>query len=61
MTDTTGAGDAFVGALSASLAAGAGLGEAVEFAVRVGAYAVQRFGTQQSYPTSTDDLPGGMK
>jgi ribokinase len=58
VTDTTGAGDAFVGALSASLAAGASLSEAVEFAVRVGAYSVQRFGAQSSYPTSTDELPG---
>lgn len=55
--DTTGAGDAFVGALSASLATGAALGEAVQFASRVGAYSVQRTGTQMSYPTSADVLP----
>lgn len=60
VTDTSGAGDAFVGALSAGLAAGASLSKAVEFAVRVGAYAVQRFGTQPSYPTSGDALPGVM-
>lgn len=29
-------------------------------AVRVGAYSVQRFGTQPSYPTSRDELPGVM-
>lgn len=61
VTDTTGAGDAFVGALSCRLAAGASLGEAVEFAVRVGAYTVQRFGTQLSYPTYEDELPEVMK
>ncbi|QDG65276.1 ribokinase [Pseudarthrobacter sp. NIBRBAC000502772] len=60
VADTSGAGDAFVGVLSASLAAGTSLSEAVEFAVRVGAYSVQRFGTQPSYPTSRDELPGVM-
>lgn len=57
VVDTSGAGDAFVGALSARLAAGTGLQEAVEFAVRVGAYAVQHYGTQPSYPTLADELP----
>lgn len=55
--DTTGAGDAFVGALSAGLAMGASLGEAVELASRVGAYSVQRRGAQPSYPTAADALP----
>lgn len=55
--DTTGAGDAFVGALSAGLAQGATLGEAVGLASRVGAYSVQRPGTQLSYPTAADMLP----
>lgn len=55
--DTTGAGDAFVGALSAGLARGATLGEAVELASRAGAYSVQRPGTQASYPTAADALP----
>ena len=58
VVDTAGAGDAFVGALSGRLAAGDSLGEAVEFASRVGAYSVQHLGTQLSYPTSTDELPG---
>ncbi len=55
--DTSGAGDAFVGALSAQLAAGASLLEAARFATRVGAYAVQGTGTQQSYPSVGDELP----
>ncbi|MDK8172190.1 ribokinase [Curtobacterium citreum] len=58
--DSSGAGDAFVGALAASLAAGADLAEAVRHAVRVGAYAVQHVGTQPSYPTLDDTLPGAV-
>lgn len=57
--DTTGAGDAFVGALSTRLADGAPLGEAVLFAVRVGAFAVTRPGAQPSYPRPDDRLPEG--
>ncbi len=49
--DTTGCGDAFTGALAARLVAGAGLVEAVEFAVLVGAYAATGHGAQPSYPT----------
>jgi ribokinase len=55
--DTAGAGDAFVGALSSRLAAGESLQNAVQLAVRVGAFAVQGRGTQPSYPTVTDLLP----
>ena len=55
--DSSGAGDAFVGALSAQLAAGVVLLQAVHFAVRVGAFAVRSRGTQASYPTLTDGLP----
>ena len=55
--DTSGAGDAFVGALSTGLAAGESLLEASRFAVRVGAFAVQGHGTQPSYPTQADVLP----
>lgn len=49
--DTTGAGDAFTGALAARLADGEPLAEAVRFAVRVGAASVTRAGAQPSYPT----------
>lgn len=55
--DTSGAGDAFVGALSGALAAGATLLEASRTAVRVGAFAVQGHGTQTSYPNLADELP----
>lgn len=49
--DTTGAGDAFVGALAARLAAGDSLEEAVPYAVLAGAVAVTREGAQSSLPT----------
>jgi len=55
--DSSGAGDAFVGALSARLAAGDTLGAAARLAVRVGAFAVQSRGTQPSYPQAGDILP----
>lgn len=50
VVDTTGAGDAFTGALAARLLKGDDLPEAVSHAVRVGAYAVQHPGAQPSYP-----------
>lgn len=49
--DTTGAGDAFVGALAARLSAGSPLAEAVPYAVRAGAAAVVHAGAQGSLPT----------
>jgi len=55
--DSSGAGDAFVGALAAGLAAGASLLEAARDAVRVGAFSVTGVGTQASYPTLDDELP----
>jgi ribokinase len=55
--DSSGAGDAFVGALSAALAGGSSLLEAAEEAVRVGAYSVTTAGTQPSYPGVDDELP----
>jgi len=45
--DTTGAGDAFCGALSAALAAGAGRREALQTALGAGADAVKHFGAQR--------------
>lgn len=50
--DTTGAGDAFVGALAAKLSNGASLQEAVSYAVRAGAAAVTKMGAQGTLPTS---------
>lgn len=47
--DTTGAGDAFVGAVAGELAAGMSLEGAVRFATAVSAVSVQRVGAQSSY------------
>ncbi|MFX0537173.1 ribokinase [Ornithinimicrobium sp. Y1847] len=55
--DTTGAGDAFTGALAARLLQGDNLRTAVAHAVRVGSYAVQHAGAQPSYPSLTQELP----
>jgi ribokinase len=51
VVDTTGAGDAFVGALATQLARGASLREAVAYAVRAGAAAVTKEGAQGALPT----------
>ncbi|MFG2222064.1 ribokinase [Streptomyces sp. NPDC048644] len=58
--DTTGAGDAFTGALATRLAHGDSLPDAARFAVRVGAAAVTKPGAQPSYPTlaELEELPG---
>lgn len=55
--DTTGAGDAFTGALAARLLDGVDVVDAVRHAVRVGAYAVQHHGAQPSYPSAAHELP----
>ncbi|MBP2475561.1 ribokinase [Crossiella equi] len=52
--DTTGAGDAFAGALAARLAAGEELLAACQFAVRAAAVSVTRRGAQPSYPTRNE-------
>ncbi|MCU1529885.1 MAG: ribokinase [Frondihabitans sp.] len=49
--DTTGCGDAFMGALAVRLAAGDDLADAARFAVRVGSLAATKEGAQGSYPT----------
>ena len=51
VVDTTGAGDAFVGALAYRLARGDTLEEAVSYAVRAGAAAVTKEGAQGALPT----------
>jgi ribokinase len=51
VVDTTGAGDAFVGALAARLAYDAPLEDAVAYAVRAGAAAVTEAGAQGALPT----------
>jgi ribokinase len=57
VVDTTGAGDAFTGALSLRLARGDGLADAARFAARVGAAAVRRPGAQSSFPTPEEVEP----
>ncbi|QYM64178.1 PfkB family carbohydrate kinase [Microbacterium sp. Se5.02b] len=52
--DTSGCGDAFLGALVERIAAGEPLVGAVRRAVLVGAYAATRRGAQSSYPTASD-------
>lgn len=52
VVDTTGAGDAFVGALAAAVAAGWSLPEGVTRAVAAGAIAVERAGAVPSMPTA---------
>jgi ribokinase len=49
--DTTGSGDAFLGALAHRLASGDDIADAARFAVQVGAFAATRPGAQASYPT----------
>jgi ribokinase len=49
--DTTGSGDAFLGALAHRLAQGDDLAAAGRFAVQVGSFAATRPGAQASYPT----------
>ena len=51
VVDTTGAGDAFVGALAVKLANGSSLKNAVSYAVRAGAAAVTKEGAQGALPT----------
>lgn len=57
VVDTTGAGDAFVGALAVRLLAGEPIVEAARFAARVGAFACTGRGAQPSYPRAHDPLP----
>jgi ribokinase len=51
VVDTTGAGDAFTGALCLRLARGDDLTTAARLAARVGAAAVRKAGAQSSFPT----------
>ena len=55
--DTTGSGDAFIGALALGLARGDDLTTAARLASRVGAFAATGEGAQPSYPTAADELP----
>ena len=52
--DTTGAGDAFTGAVAARLAAGDALADAARYASVAAALAATRKGTQTAYPSATE-------
>ncbi|WP_369133888.1 ribokinase [Modestobacter sp. I12A-02662] len=54
VVDTTGCGDAFLGALASRLALGEDPGTACRFAVQVGSFAATRPGAQESYPTAAE-------
>ncbi|ROQ36710.1 ribokinase [Frondihabitans sp. PhB188] len=54
VVDTTGAGDAFSGALVSSLAAGSDLEGAVRLGALAGSFAVRGIGAQSSYPRESD-------
>ncbi|WP_210495839.1 PfkB family carbohydrate kinase [Patulibacter sp. SYSU D01012] len=54
VVDTTGAGDAFNGALAARLAAGDALEDAVAYAARAAALAVGRPGAREGMPTAAE-------
>jgi ribokinase len=54
VVDTTGAGDAFTGALAVGLAVGRGITEAAAWGAAVAAYAVGRPGAQASFPRGSE-------
>ena len=54
VVDTTGAGDAFVGALAVMLGLQSSLEQAVSVGVQAGTYAVSSPGAQSSYPSRSD-------
>src|SRR5690606_10522332 len=54
VVDTTGAGDAFCGAVAARLLAGDALPEAVRFGVVAGALSATKPGAQSSIPTASE-------
>lgn len=56
-TDTTGAGDALVGAVAASIQAGTPLRDAVQLGVRAATASVRRPGSFPSYPTADELTP----
>ncbi|NKE57766.1 ribokinase [Lentzea sp. PSKA42] len=54
VVDTTGAGDAFAGALAARLTEGDNIVKAARYAVKVAALSVTKAGAQPSYPTAAE-------
>ncbi|HEY4349058.1 MAG TPA: ribokinase [Gaiellaceae bacterium] len=60
VADTTGAGDAFVGALAVRLRAGDEVASAAAFALTVASFSVGRSGTMPSFPSGDDLLPSTL-
>ena len=54
VVDTTGAGDAFVGAIASKVASGSSVKESLTFATAASALAVTKFGAQASMPNLKD-------
>ena len=54
VVDSTGAGDAFIGAVAAALSAGHDLLAAARIAVRAGSHAVTRPGAQASFASAAE-------
>ncbi len=52
--DTTGAGDCFVGAVAAQLAAGKSIRDALDYANSAASICVQRMGAAPSMPTAAE-------
>jgi ribokinase len=61
VVDSTGAGDAFTGAMAAALSAGHDLPSAVRVAVRAGAHAVTRPGAQASFASAAELGIAGLR
>jgi ribokinase len=57
VVDTTGAGDAFNGALAFALASGYGIDDAIDLGNRVASYSVSHDGAQTSLPVFADVYP----
>ena len=60
-SDTTGAGDAFIGSFARYLASGLSLEAALTEATRYSAFSVTRHGAQKSYPTEVEFAAFGAK
>ncbi|EKX47680.1 hypothetical protein GUITHDRAFT_159544 [Guillardia theta CCMP2712] len=60
VVDTSGAGDAYLGALASHVAAGKSMEQAMEAAGEIATITVQSKGTQNSYP-SADSLPPHLR
>ena len=54
VVDTTGAGDAFTGAMASAIARGSSLADAVSLGTRAGSFAIHGLGAQSSYARAAD-------